>query len=430
MITNEKQYKITKGELARFKSAIDDFDPQPLLKQNIDPIIVEAQKRALISQYQTLQKQITEYEALRAGKVVLPEITDLSQLPELLIQARIANGLTQTTLAEKLGLKTQQIQRYESEKYSSAGLNRLVEIAEVLGVSISANLKSKLRFPEANLENELDQFPIEEMYKKGWFEGFQGNLLQLKNNAKELLESFFASAGINNYRMKLAFHKKNVRAGSKLNYQALLAWQARVLFRALSNPISSKYSHNKINQNWIKNLVQLSAFEDGPQRAKKYLNDAGLYLIIEPHLASTHLDGAAMKLHSGSPVIGMTLRHDRLDNFWFVLLHELGHILKHIDLDNSLEFFDNCDALDSSQMENEADVFSNESLISSSQWETCVARFTLSESAVKKQAEIWGISVAIIAGRIRKEQDNWTIFTNLIGQGAVRKQFPEVAFTV
>ena len=62
----------------------------------------------------------------------------------------------------------------------------------------------------------------------------------------------------------------------------------------------------------------------GPVKARELLASKGVTLIIERHLPGTYLDGAAMLAENGNPVIGLTLRHDRLDNFWFVLFHELS----------------------------------------------------------------------------------------------------------
>ena len=66
--------------------------------------------------------------------------------------------------------------------------------------------------------------------------------------------------------------------------------------------------------------------DDGPRQARDYLNRAGIALIALPHLAHTYLDGAAFMVDGRNPVIALTLRYDRLDNFWFVLLHELAHL--------------------------------------------------------------------------------------------------------
>ena len=52
----------------------------------------------------------------------------------------------------------------------------------------------------------------------------------------------------------------------------------------------------------------------------------GIPLVIERHLPRTYLDGAALRLGDGRPVVALTLRYDRIDSFWFCLLHELAHV--------------------------------------------------------------------------------------------------------
>jgi len=69
--------------------------------------------------------------------VTVLKAQSLSELPGILIKARIARGLSQRDLAETLGLKEQQIQRYESEEYATANLRRLAEVAEALRLNIS-----------------------------------------------------------------------------------------------------------------------------------------------------------------------------------------------------------------------------------------------------------------------------------------------------
>src|SRR4030042_1351312 len=63
-----------------------------------------------------------------------------------------------------------------------------------------------------------------------------------------------------------------------------------------------------------------------PFVARAFLEKMGIILAVEPHLPRTHLDGAAMLRSDGTPVVALTLRYDRLDNFWFTLSHELAHI--------------------------------------------------------------------------------------------------------
>ena len=91
---------------------------------------------ALKSQLADLQRELTKYERLKSGKQKVVALGSLEELPKTLIQARIAGGLSQEELAAKLGLKPQQVQRYEATEYRSASLERVTEVARVLGVKL------------------------------------------------------------------------------------------------------------------------------------------------------------------------------------------------------------------------------------------------------------------------------------------------------
>src|SRR5215471_2852389 len=88
------------------------------------------------SQLEELREELAEYEALRNGHIAVLELDSLDKLPEALIRARIAAGLTQKQLAQRLGLKEQQIQRYEAKRYAGASLQRIQAVAEALGATI------------------------------------------------------------------------------------------------------------------------------------------------------------------------------------------------------------------------------------------------------------------------------------------------------
>jgi len=88
---------------------------------------------AIASWIETLREQIEHYEKLRDGHITSREITSLDDLPDALIEARIAAKLTQRKLAERLGVAEQQIQRWEANGYSGVNLTRLQEIADALG---------------------------------------------------------------------------------------------------------------------------------------------------------------------------------------------------------------------------------------------------------------------------------------------------------
>ncbi len=413
MITNEKQYKISKAQAQKFLDAYEAFEMSAHQKQRIAEELIDAQKQALLLQYKELAKEIEQYESLKSGEVQSTKAHSINELPKILIMSRIAQGITQADLAKRLNLKPQQIQRYEADMYATANFRRLNDVANALGVEFRRNTEFAL---DTLSDENWNLFPIKEMLQRGWFGDFDGTLKQAQKAAKDLVSEFFDLAGMQN-SLRNVLHKKNPRSGSKINQYALLAWQARVVQRAFFSPLKTIFRMEKIDNNWIKNLVSLSAELDGPLRAKQYLEDAGIHLIIEPHLDGTHLDGAAIKGADNAPIVAITLRYDRADNFWFILLHELGHIIKHLYCENCTqnEFVDeDLDQSHDDPMETEANEFAQETLISSTNWEISPVRFIANKETIIQQAENWGISPAIIAGRVLREAENYKAFPELV----------------
>jgi ribosome-binding protein aMBF1 (putative translation factor) len=135
VITNERQYRISKAELRRFAEAIEAHDKREL-EPDVDPRIHQAMRDSLESEAEELESQVARYEDLREGRVSERELDSLRDLPIALIEARIAAGLTQGALADRLGLPEQQVQRWEASQYSGVGVERLQEIADALGVEV------------------------------------------------------------------------------------------------------------------------------------------------------------------------------------------------------------------------------------------------------------------------------------------------------
>src|SRR5881396_2078026 len=138
MIKNERQYRITKAQAQKLRRALTLL-ARSLGKGNVHPVLRKAQADALRSQLADLRGEIRQYESLRSGKKKTLELDSLDDLPRALIEARIAAGLSQKDLADRLGLKEQQIQRYESTNYGSASLARVQQIAHVLGLRVQAD---------------------------------------------------------------------------------------------------------------------------------------------------------------------------------------------------------------------------------------------------------------------------------------------------
>ena len=138
MIRNERQYRITKSEADKFEQAVSQLDHE--VAADTHPLLLKAQRDALLSQLADLRADVEEYDALKAGKRALLELDSLADLPDALVKARIAAGLSHKELADRLGMKEQQIQRYEASDYSGANLSRLIEIARAIGIDVQQSL--------------------------------------------------------------------------------------------------------------------------------------------------------------------------------------------------------------------------------------------------------------------------------------------------
>lgn len=135
MIRNERQYRITKAQVEDFERKLQALDTQTEAP-GIHPRIRQAQRDAIRSQVDDLREDLIAYETLQAGRAKVLELSSLDELPAALIQARIAAGLTQKQLADRLRMKEQQLQRYEATEYAGASLERIREVVAALGVKV------------------------------------------------------------------------------------------------------------------------------------------------------------------------------------------------------------------------------------------------------------------------------------------------------
>ncbi|MFL6844879.1 MAG: XRE family transcriptional regulator [Allosphingosinicella sp.] len=420
MITNEKQLRSTRTLIDGLRESRNAL----ATSTDVHPMFVDAQRAALDSQMEELEEDVALYEALRSGLITTFEADGLHDLPDILIRARIARAMSQRDLADFLGMKEQQVQRYEAERYRSASLERLVEIADALNVKITerGELVGNGAFEDLDL-GAASAFPIAEMFKRGWFEDFEGSLSAARKEASSLVQAFLKNACAS--WTPTALHRKSMRANGQVHEPAIAAWEARVLTLADRHRPAEQFVPAKATESWVEQLVYLSAEPDGPKRVGGHLRKVGIVLVIEPHLPGTLLDGAALRSAFGTAIIGMTLRHDRLDNFWFTLLHEVAHLKLHIDVDHYSAIFDDTESPAGSKTENEADQFAQEALLPSSRWHACVSRFTRTEKAVLADAKRFGISPSIIAGRIRREANDYTLLRALVGAGEPRRQLSD-----
>lgn len=269
-----------------------------------------------------------------------------------------------------------------------------------------------------------NRFPVKEMAARGWISG------SVQREPERLLGSFFSQIGSPLEIAALLNRTETTRSARSLDSYALAAWKARIVNRAIEEPPKAAYKPNSVNLKFMREVAQLSWSESGPRLAQEFLRAHGIPLIVEPHLSHTHLDGAAIMQGLDRPIIGMTIRHDRIDNFWYCLMHELAHISLHYGQGIS-HFFDNLDLKESKDpREQEADRLAGEALVPKEEWNKSPAKSLRSPEAAQHLARKLRIHPAIVAGRMRREAGSYKILNQMIGQGKVRLCFPDVNWSL
>lgn len=138
MIKNERQYKITRSKADEIRVAISELEQAPL-PDGLSPEMRELQVQALKGTLGDFEAELADFDALHDATLI--EATGIEAFPTALIRARIARGLTQRQLADRLEIAEQSIQRYEAGDYAGVSFARLVEIAEALDVTVHYDVR-------------------------------------------------------------------------------------------------------------------------------------------------------------------------------------------------------------------------------------------------------------------------------------------------
>jgi HTH-type transcriptional regulator/antitoxin HigA len=210
------------------------------------------------------------------------------------------------------------------------------------------------------------------------------------------------------------------RTNAKTDMAALQAWCAAALLRSQDAPVRGRFHKRQIDLSVVRNLAKLSLRDDGLKAVVEQLADLGVAFVVLPHLPGTHLDGAAMLRSDGVPVIALTLRKDRIDNFWFTLLHELAHVKSHL-VSGTQVILDDLEIGSAEDIEREADEMARVALIPDELWATFNSGAYVSMAEVFDFARRAEVHPAIVAGRWQQQNRDFRKFSKLLGHGAIRQ---------
>lgn len=418
LISNERSAREAAATIARLDEVLSSEHILRSIMEGLPPEVVGGVRNALLLERKELSDAVFAYQSTKTG--------NFQQLAEkagndpgaTLIVARIALGLSQKDLARKLGLREQAIQRYEAERYRSISLSNYQKVAGVLGVRVIPEFKME-RSGDWQFSYDVDKQTMMKVLKhardRGWLEKGSAS----DDDAFGLLIRHVGDHVVRHGMPSL--HRTGMRVVDASQDWPTLAWKAHVTQRAEAIISQGMPRYDALEISWLRTLVELSTRDDGPSAARDFLLDKGVALIIEPQIPGMSLDGAAF-LVDEVPVIGMTLLRDSLDNFWFTLLHELAHIILHFRKGLAAGFFDDFDNHDPIELEQEADIFAGNMFIPDELWRRSPARIARTPEPLSELARQLRIHQAIVFGRVRMERGDYSIFSDRIGRGTVRRQ--------
>lgn len=244
----------------------------------------------------------------------------------------------------------------------------------------------------------VSQLPRKELLRRGWFKD---------GRDEEYFVPLFKSYVNDN---SAALYRKSHTSNDAL----VFAWQCKIQETAKSNLTLNKVNSFKaITPSELKEIAKLSTNESVLKDLPAILAELGVILVYEQALPSMQLDGIVFALGTGNPVIGVSFRYPRLDNFWFTLLHELAHVVLHKNklLQPIIEDFD---AKPANPVEISANRLAKASFVEKEAWRICPARYDSSPEVVLKFAKQMGIHPAIIAGMLRNEMNDYARYSQIV----------------
>jgi len=285
---------------------------------------------------------------------------------------------TQEDLAQVLSISTKHVNEMVKDKKSiTISTAKLLQSAFDLSAEEWMQLDTKYQLAKNSSENKDDsvyrkkliyrKMPITEMLKKGWLKKFDkvSNLEQQINDfwgQNKVSESGFTF--INSLEKKLNY-KKSEAFKEKFNPTNAVIWYQMVL------NFSKIIDVEKFDRTSLYNLMlTMHSYTTQPNGVKKFLNElkaVGVKFVYLSHLSKTYLDGAAF-LDGETPIVCLTGRFDRIDNFWHTLSHELSHVYLHLSKtdDNNHIFIDDTSSKKTSKKEKEANELTDIVLLKSS----------------------------------------------------------------
>lgn len=342
------------------------------------------------------------------------------QTPGALIVEHIkALGLQQQIVAAIAHIDPTQFSRMLSGKRpidieSALRLQAAIEIDanELLSLQLKSDItKATACFSEAATikaaRSVYTAAPIPDMVRRGWLPEIATNQ-DIRNPSKVegSLKKFFSVNSINDIPAAVEHAAKKTHETTPTT-PAQRAWIGRARKVASAVQLSAKYQEAHFTE-MLEELRPLLRNADDVQKVVSVLAKFGIRLIFVEKLNSSKIDGACF-LINGDPVIAMSLRFDRIDNFWFILLHELDHV--HNGDGTTLIALDDAELMN---RENRADSALVKFIDPQDAIQNYVKKHSFSNAGVCELANTLQIHPGLVAGQIQHQTGNYSIFRQFL----------------
>ncbi|RAM65503.1 XRE family transcriptional regulator [Herbaspirillum rubrisubalbicans] len=314
-----------------------------------------------------------------------------------------ARGWTQVEFAEIIGKDTRLVSEVISGKRTVTP-ETAIALGEALGTGAELwmNLESQYQLSKvrsvgqesiAKKASLHSKFPVREMVKRGWLEATK-NVDVLE---KQLLDFFSISA--------IDEPPSFMHAAKKKSYEETpttqLAWLCRSRNLAHAN-IVNKFIDSRFDQ-LLADLKEHIEFVDGVRLVPSILNQYGIRYVVVESLPGSKIDGACFWLDKSSPVVAMSLRFDRVDNFWHTLFHELDHVKNKEGQSHPIIDIDIQSTDEKPEIEIRANNVAADNLISKKEMDGFVARVNplFSEDAILGFANRVHVHPGIVVGQLQ-----------------------------
>lgn len=422
-ILNDSTYREAKALLAALPQ--DDYALQDmrLLGAGLDHTVAHLKSQSAREYKILVENAIVEYERVKNG------VFDPSRYkgPEVLIPARIARGISQKDLAASVGMAEQQIQRYEREKYQTIKSSTWLTVARALGLKISIDASPDREVFE-DFDIEASHLPEISKFLEVEDERYRSRADKIgkKDAVREFVVRALRETG------REALFRKSITHRNRKSDARAEVWTARLRQCARQQMYLINEHYNPMSNEISSRLPQLTTSPDPIWSVVKFLRKAGILLVYLPPVKGSGIDGGTISV-DGTPVIGITARLDRLDNFWFTLFHEIAHVELHLTRDASHQFVDSFEAVkeinfELATVEKQADDFAFGMVQPKDIWKKSLASIVDRDgwAIVQAQAKKIGVDPAILFGRIRHDRGDYSIFTKFLGAGMVRRRLEEL----